>query len=367
MSRPGAPMPDPSAPCKYTAIWQSPNPHEREWIEEIFGPLIDQQVTDGKHELVLDDCILLDAFVYSYDVAYYERFRGKNAFLVHFLDENFEGRYEAIYRNFRGVFRCHWADVFNPKYVMKLPIGYCSGMARAGRRIVPASERKYLWSFVGQAAKSTRPDMAKALSGVEPHFLFSTDDVSGLVFLSPDGGKPRRLPASESSQILFQSAFSPCPMGNVQVESFRLYEALEGGSIPIVEKRWTLDYFRMLLGEHPIPTVRSWAEARALIKRLAADPAGVDALQERCLAWWEAFKRAYRQEAHDFIRRRAGDAVPVREPIMTRKYALPGWRMVELLRHHDANAFVRRLQRQMSRVLRQGRLRIAHRPGVKLE
>jgi hypothetical protein len=336
-------------------------------MEEIFGPLLDEHLTDGKHEMVLDNCILLDAFVYSYDLAYYEKFHGKNAFLVHFLDENFEGRYEAIYRNFRGVFRCHWADVFNRKYVMRLPIGYCSGMSRAGRRIEAATQRRYLWSFVGQAAKSSRPDMAKALSGVEPHFLFATDDVSGFVFLQPAGGGSRRLPASEASEILFQSVFSPCPMGNVQVESFRVYEALEAGSIPIVEKRWTLDYFRMLWGEHPIPTVRSWAEGRDLIQRMAADPDGLDALQERCLTWWADYKRGYRDEAAEFIRKRSADSVPVREPIMTPKYSLPGWRVIELLRHHDANALARRIHRQVSRVLRKGTLRVAHRPGVKLD
>jgi hypothetical protein len=352
---------------KYTAIWQSPNPHEREWIEEIFGPVVDGQVTDGGHRLVLDDCILFDAFVYSYDVGYYERFRGRNAFLVHFLDENFEGRYEAIYRNFRGVFRCHWADVFNPKYVMKLPIGYCSGMSRAGRVITPATERRYLWSFVGQIGKSSRPDMAKALLRVEPHFLFSTDDVSGLIFLQGAGGKARRLAATESSDILFQSAFSPCPMGNVHVESYRLYEALEAGSIPIVEKRWTLDYFRELLGEHPIPTVRSWSEARALIEELCGDPGKINALQERCMTWWETYKGTYREQAVEFIRRRARDSVPVAEPIMTRKYSVPGWRVIELLRHHDVNAFARRLHKQAARLLQKGTLRVAHRPGVKLD
>jgi hypothetical protein len=156
-------------------------------------------------------------------------------------------------------------------------------------------------------------------------------------------------------------------MGNVQVESFRLYEALEAGSIPIVEKRWTLDYFRLLLGEHPIPTVRSWAEARDLVKRLAADPDGLNALQDRCLSWWDAYKRAYRDAAGAFIQQRSGDSVPVQEPIMTRKYSLPGWRLIELLRHHDANAFARRVHRQASRILRKGTLRVAHRPGVKLD
>jgi len=360
-------MVDESSQIKYTAIWQAQNPHERDWMEEIFGPVVAERVTDGAHQLVLDNCILFDAFVYSYDVRYYERFRGRNAFLVHFQDENFEGRYEAIYRNFRGVFRCFWADVFNPKYVMKLPVGYSSGMSRAGRLIVPAAERRYLWSFVGQLGKSSRPDMAKALLRVEPHFLFSTDEVSGLIFLSGSAGKPRRLPAAEASQMLFQSAFSPCPMGNVQVECYRVYEALEAGSIPIIEKRWTLDYFRELLGEHPMPTVRSWGEARALIRQLSDDPGKINALQERCMTWWDGFKAAYREQACEFIRQRSRDSVPVQEPIMTRKYSVPGWREGELLRHHDINAFTRRVHKQVARVVQKGTFRVAHRPGVKLD
>src|ERR1700742_41281 len=273
-----------SAPVlkSYTAIWQSPNPHEREWIEEIFGPFFKEQVTDGKHELVLDNAILFDAFVYCNDIQYYEQFRGKNAFLVHFLDENFEGLYEEIYRNFRGVLRCHWSNVFNTRYVMKMPLGYSSGMGRAGRELERASQRKYVWSFAGQVGKSSRPDMAKALLPVTPYFLSATDDVSGLKFLNVADREPKRLTPAGFSELLLQSTFSPCPMGNVQLECFRLYEALECGSLPMIEKRLTLDYFRELLGEHPIPTVRSWNEARGFIQRMLRKPAEIDALQERC-------------------------------------------------------------------------------------
>ena len=356
-----------TSPTKYTAIWQSPKPHEREWIEEIFGPVLSEQVTDGKHELVLDDSILLDAFVYCNDVHYYERFRGKNAFLVHFLDENFEGRYEEIYRNFRGVFRCHWADVFNQKYVMKFPIGYCTGMSRGAGHIERASNRQYLWSFVGQLGKSSRPDMASSLTKVEPHFLFSTDNISGFTFLNTDVGESRRLTSSESARILFDSTFAPSPMGNVSLECFRVYEALECGSIPIVEKRLTLDYFREFFGEHPIPTVRSWSEARALIARIASKPRDVDDLQDRCLLWWDEYKKNYRAQAVEFIRRRAADEAPGDEPIMSWRYSLPGWRITELLRHHDTRAATRRLRKQISRLLQKGSLRVAHRPGTKLD
>src|SRR5215470_19577047 len=99
---------------------------------DLWGFFFKARVTDGKHELVLDNAILLDAFVYCNDVKYYDQFRGKNAFLIHFLDENFEGRYEVIYSNFLGVFRCHWSNGFNARYVRKMPLCYSNGMSRAG-------------------------------------------------------------------------------------------------------------------------------------------------------------------------------------------------------------------------------------------
>lgn len=349
----------------YTAIWQSPNPHEREWIEEIFGPLFNGQVTDGKHELVLDHAILFDAFVYANDLKYYQQFRGKEAFLVHFLDENYEGLYEEIYSNFRGVFRCHWANIFNEKYVSKMPLGYSNGMGRSGRPIPQATKRKYVWSFAGALMKSSRPDVAEALRAIKPYFLRATDDVSSLSFLSDEERAPKRLAPANFSNLLFESMFSPCPMGNVNLECFRVYEALECGSIPIVEKRMTLDYFRDLLGDHPMPAVRSWPQARRLMEDLLRTPAEIDRLQERCFGWWIDYKKRYQEYLVEFFGDRASDPEPVHEPIVTKAYSLPGWRTIELLRHHDMPAFRRRIERQMTRLLRDGKLRVAHRPGAK--
>ena len=48
---------------KFTAIWQAADPKEREWIEELFGPYIQEHVFDGAHSLVLDNAILMDAFI----------------------------------------------------------------------------------------------------------------------------------------------------------------------------------------------------------------------------------------------------------------------------------------------------------------
>ena len=345
---------------KLTAIWQSETPHEREWIEEIFGPYISEHVTDGKHELAMDNAILCDAFVHCYDKAYYAKFRGLNAYLIQFLDENYDGGYDR-YENFRGVFRCHWSNVFNANYVRKMPLGYSNGLAR-GRRITPASQRTYVWSFAGHVDKSSRPEMAQELARVEPHYLFSNGPVPGFVTPLPSSEYKRTLPPDAYYDLLFDSMFSPCPMGNVNLECFRVYEALECGSIPIVEKRLTMDYFRTLLGDHPIPTVRSWREARHLIGRFLRDPDGLNALQEKCAGWWKDYKKEYSASVGRFLAERSA-SVPKIEPAVSGLYRVPLWQAFELLRHHNARAATKRVRRQLSRLMQGQQFRVAHRPS----
>jgi len=164
---------------KYTGIWQARDPLELDWIQEVFSDVVLTHVWDCKHELVLDDSILFDAYLEKVDPAYYRKFRGKNAFLVHFFDENYEGGYDEIYRNFRGVFRGFWSEVFNPSYIFKLPLGYCAGFGKDSGPSKSASERKYLWSFVGDGSKSTRPAMVRALAFTQPNLIVSTRAVPG--------------------------------------------------------------------------------------------------------------------------------------------------------------------------------------------
>ncbi len=348
---------------KFTGIWQANNPLEQDWIEELFKDYVSSYVTDGKHELVLDNAVLFDAFCAANDPAYYAQFKGKNAFLVHFLDENYEGSYE-IYENFRGVLRCHWSDAFNPKRVMRFPLGYTAGLDRTREVIKKASERRYVWSFLGQMSKSSRPDMAHNLAKVAPNFCFATDGVPGFAFYNRQAdGSPRLFPRDEYGDFLFESAFSPCPMGNVNLECFRVYESLECGAIPIVEKRLTLDYFTELLGKHPLPAVRSWGEARNLVADLIAKPGEMDALQKECVDWWVTFKKSYITELGEFLRTQPDSASTQAAPVMMPRYYKPGWQIREMLRHHDMRAFGRRVQKQVNRIIRTGGTREAYRQG----
>jgi hypothetical protein len=323
---------------KLTFIWQALSSLEEpgsmweyEWIREIFKPLLGEQVFDREHHIVLDHCLLIDSYPYSHSREYYQQFRGKNAWLFHCSDETYEGGYE-VYRNFRGVFRTYWSSIFDPHSVMQLPLGYSQGLM-GGMSERSSAERPFLWSFLGQGEKATRPDMLKALANIGPSFVHLTDR-----------GAVQPLGKVQYKQILLDSVFVPCCMGNVNLESPRIYEALECGAVPVLEKRISLDYFRKLLGDHPMPSFVSWKQAARFITAIQHDRAAQDELLLRCSRWWAAYKSDLTQGVQDFVVRSTAATNPVRWD-----GRIPGWQVLELVRHHSTPALARRAKRLFTR------------------
>lgn len=349
---------------RFTVIWQSSREGQdwplTGWLKRIFAPYIDKIIYDGRHEIVMDNAIVIDAWIYANDPGYYARFKGKNAFLVHCFDEFYELGVDR-YLNFRGVFRMIWSAVFNPRHVMTLPLG--SYLDELPASVRPVAERRYAWSFVGDAGKVSRPDMIRAMSSIEPHVCFSSTPVRGVTFFTRDARGERRIPKREFYETLGDSVFAPAPMGNASVESCRPYDALEVGAIPIVERRLTLDYYRGLLGNHPLPTVDSWSEGRRLVKHLLNDPDQLRELHQTCLQWWLNYKSSLIANVGAFLEERSNatdDLVPLRSTLPK----LPFWQYAELLRHHNIPALYRRVERQIARVARQGKWRASTRAGV---
>ena len=327
---------------KLTLLWQWKHYAERDWVSRLFAPFAGEQLFDCEHRIVLDDCLLIDAYPRAHPSGYFRQFRGKNAWLVHLCDETYDGRYE-IYDNFRGVFRFYWSGIFNPRRVMQLPLGYQAEFAAGNPGYANAASRPYLWSFLGGATRSTRPEMVKALVPATPHFLHITDR-----------GQVERLDKPAYEQILRDSIFVPCPMGNVNLESFRIYEALESGAIPILEKRLGFDYFRDLLGGHPMPTFSSWPQAAQFLTGVRGDRAALDRLQAQCVEWWASYKNQLTVRIGEFLASPAGEATG---PYIRWRRAIPGSQAAELMRHHTVPALMRRIKVQSLRVLHEGKLR----------
>ncbi len=244
---------------------------------------------------------------------------------------------------------------------MSIPIG--SYIQKLPESLKSVSERRYAWSFIGGASKVSRPDMVRAMSSIQPHFCYSSSHVGGVTFYERDANGKRVLPLSEFFNILGDSVFVPAPMGNASMESCRPYDALDTGGIPIVEKRLTLDYYKGLLGDHPLPTVSSWSEGRQLASKLLNDPARLSDLQQRCLQWWAGYQSNLIASIGSFLEERSNasdDLVPLRSSLPK----MPYWQYFELLRHHNASAFGRRISLQLTRLVQQKKWRIATRRGA---
>jgi len=326
---------------KFTLLWQWKSFPERDWIARLFEPFTAENVFDTEHRIVFDNCVVIDACLHYQPGEYYRQFRGLNAWLVHLSEETYEGGYEK-YEHFRGVIRCYWSSFFNPQRVMHIPLGYPAGFGGNAGQPGTAS-RPYLWSFLGGSSRASRPEMIRAFQPLTPHFLHLTDR-----------GAAERLGRPEYEQLLRESIFAPCPMGNVNLESYRVYEALECGAIPIVEKRIGLDYFTGLLGSHPLPAFTNWRQAARFVEKLRGDRAALDGLQSECMDWWKAYQKSLTQRMADFFDSPHGDEAG---PCVRWRRSIPGAQAIELMRHHTVPALARRIKLQSLRLVQEGRVR----------
>jgi hypothetical protein len=255
--------------------------------------------------------------------------------LFHISDEWYLDRL-APYRNFVHVLRNYHHSALQQEGITQIPMG--PSRAKSAEAISTA-ERRYLWCFAGNLA-STRRSMVQHLKGMEPSFLH----VTGTRDQSASWLKPE-----EYLKILSQSSFVPCPMGNVNLESFRLYEALDSGAIPILERRPWLDYFTQLFGAHPLPSVCNWREARSVMETFRSHPERLKSKQAEIQNWWQQWEAKISHQVTEVIRASRGQkkrmnftgAVPSR---------LRG--ACEMLRHHNATALIARTKITFKRLSR---------------
>lgn len=170
-------------------------------------------------------------------------------------------------------------------------------------------DRKYTWAFVGHAAgKPTRETMLNELKVLPgPHFQH----------LTTQWDDPLSLSREEYFHALKDTIFAPCPRGNFNLESFRVYEALEAGCIPIIEAygegREDDEYFKNLLGDHPlIEAPPDWSGVGKDIVLLLSGSDFVVSHQKIVAEWWADHKLNLKKSIASIFSE--GEALPVAAP-----------------------------------------------------
>lgn len=325
-----------------TLVWHVLSPHERDWIRYLLNGAVDSELTDLELKLPRGNAIHVVSSntrpLMSFDPYFRACKRlGGRLVLIHINDEWISGGYR-LYRHFDYVLRIYPTWLARSPGILTIPLGY-PNLTPASPSPKPASARQYAWSFDG-LVKSSRPEMIAAMRRIEPHVALDTGTRRSI--------DSERLSKETYDRLLSESAFVPCPMGNATLETCRLYEALEAGAIPLIERRLSMDYYRELLGEHPIPTFRTWDTAARFCRGLLADPAGLDSLQTTIMAWWGAKKEDVRATVLECVRQpdsRAALRAFALQPANRSGAIFEPLRLVELVRHQTARSLLRRLRR----------------------
>ena len=117
------------------------------------------------------------------------------------------------------------------------------------------------------------------------------------------------LNTQDYKKILEQSIFVPCPRGNSSSDTFRLYEALEVGSVPIVERD---EYWNHLFGDdHPLIQVSDWTKAANDISILSKENEWLEEYSGKLVSWWNAQKNTLKQKIKTTINQPAIIEKPV--------------------------------------------------------
>ncbi|HSX04700.1 MAG TPA: exostosin family protein [Rhabdochlamydiaceae bacterium] len=282
-------------------IWQVPKEGfcETDWLKEVLAGIDFNEIEDGKWSVFKDNSIIIASNDKKKKCKRYydELAKRKCKFAIIQISDERYAIPDDFYRQATFVLRHYWHENYG-KNVTAFPLGYKSGFLRhfSGKELNDASHRKYVWSFAGQIKKSTRGPMIESMKKIPHYHIYET-----FTFHDPNALSPENYRA-----LLLNTIFVPCPRGWSNLESFRVYEALETGCIPIVEKD-SGDYFGKLLGSYPFPSVESWEEAPALIQNLLANPMELEKLRSHCHDWWMEYKKQLKLDIAKVIKESFSD------------------------------------------------------------
>ena len=191
--------------------------------------------------------------------------------LFHLGDEGGSYDLTEIYNKCNYVLRTFCSNkYFKNNQVKCIPIGYKSGIIDKQK-----NKRKYKWAFTGTPHKSSRHDLLFQFSDIKPFFCHKTERFNTKI-----------ISVEEMSEVLSATEFLPCPNGFFHPETYRLYEALQCGCIPIVEDAYK--YYDRLFPNNPFIKVGKWVDAKPMIMGWKKNQ--IEEKQKECRSWWNDYK-----------------------------------------------------------------------------
>ena len=189
----------------------------------------------------------------------------------------------------RQVIRNYPRPALPVSKTLVIPLGYAKGRAGTLTTTPSFKDRPHLWSFAGSM---DRQDRSKAIITLQ-----KTGNC--ILFAKPAWSDPPKLDADGYTKLLRDSKFIPCFAGFRDLESYRLYEALEHGAIPFYvpeSPKGSRDMYVEVLGQNPILSFPSWEKAAELLPLFADKHEQMDQHRAQLQSWWSTKKVEIKQQ-----------------------------------------------------------------------
>ena len=243
-------------------------------IEQTKYEIIDHvNKIDEKDQLIIIDSQL------SIKKELYEKLSKKcsSIYLIHLGDEGGTEDTNLVYNYCKHVWRTFGLPkYFNNEKITCIPIGYKSRPNFQNKEII---KRKFLWSFMGTIHGASRYDLIHQNQNLKPNFINKTSS-----FASGES-----LDSEKYYEILYDSIFIMVPHGYIHPESYRLYETLEAGCVPIIENPH--NFYDNFLPKNPLIKINLWKESSEIIKKLFNDKNKLKEKSNEINLWWKNYKK----------------------------------------------------------------------------
>jgi hypothetical protein len=210
----------------------------------------------------------------------------KKIILFHLSNEQLNHNYH-YYKLCNFVFRSYYDPNIKLNNVKTIPLGYKGKLINRNYNFTKFNDKTYSVFFYGQP-KSDRYELIDTIRYIENSYIFTTNGWND----------PKSLSVNEIGDIISKTLLIPCPMGNINPDSFRICEVLESGSIPVVKKYGGYDYFYNVFGDNPIPSLNSWSEIFNLYEEIKKNP---DKLLSEINNWYIDFKKKLKSEIFQIL------------------------------------------------------------------
>lgn len=206
---------------------------------------------------------------------------GRSFKVIHLSDEFLNDPIDFYnWQNITGVLRNYPRhDLPDDTKILIIPLGY--HWPSTGYKTF--ADREYMWSFAGTDWLQNRSQEMGPLSSVEPNKALWYNDWRD----------PTNLNEKDYMELVGNTKCIPCPRGN-NVETYRFYEALESGCIPIfIDYPTTQSWMKQFnMGEKSMNffRIKDWTVAVDLMKTFQEDPKMMEEYRTMILNAWGLFK-----------------------------------------------------------------------------